>query len=121
MLQFRVEPKQHRIKKLPSTYPALLEYESRLTILIDDKVFFDEPNFPVLEFLKYAIAWEKNSNLPFEYSSIETEENPLISFVHENDMLRISSPWQKFHCRQFFHKEEVIDAITVLLADIVSH
>ena len=121
MLQFKVEPKHQKIKKIPHTYPSLIEYESRLTILIDDEVFFDEPNFPLLEFLKYAIDWGKKTDLPFEYNSIETEDNPLIRFLHKDNMLCISSPWQKFHCRQLFHKEEVLDAITALLADVVSN
>ena len=119
MLQFRVEPQQPKIKKIPSSYPALLEYETRLTILIDDEIFFDEPDFPVLEFLKYAIEWEKNASFSFRYNSIETEENPLICFLYENDLLRISSPWQKFHCKTLFRIEEIINAITGLLNNIV--
>lgn len=120
MLQFRVKPQHPKIKEIPSSYPALLGYETNLTILIDNEIFFDEPDFPVLEFLKYAIEWKENASFPFRYNSIETEENPLISFSYENDMLRISSPWQKFHCKTLFRVEEIIDAITVLLADIVS-
>ena len=88
--------------------------------MIGDRIFFDEPDFPVLEFLNYAIEWKDKSSLPFKYSSIETDDNPLICFLYENDMLRISSPWQKFHCETLFSVEEVIEAITVLLADIVS-
>jgi hypothetical protein len=119
MLQFRVESNQHPIKKIPHSYPALLEYETRLTILIDNKIFFDEPDFPVLEFLRYAIEWKKNTDLTFKYSSLETEDNPLLSFLSENGMFRISSPWQRFQCHKLFHKKEIVDAISALLNDVV--
>lgn len=59
MIQFVVKLARGHIRKIPSTYPALIEYESRFKIIIDNKIFFDDPNFPLFEFLKYAVEWEK--------------------------------------------------------------
>ena len=120
MIQFMVKLNQCRAKKIPSSYPALIDYESEFKIMINGEIFFDDPNFPLLEFLRYATEWIKHTDMPFEYSSIETEDNPLIVFSSKNGTWAISSPWQKFKCYTSFTKEEFIDAINVLLAKVVS-
>ena len=120
MIQFVVKLARGHIRKIPSTYPALIEYESRFKIIIDNKIFFDDPNFPLFEFLKYAVEWEKNPNGSFEYRSIETEDNPLIFFSYENSKFRVFSPWQKFECQLLFTKKDIIDAINTLLTEVIS-
>ena len=120
MIQFAVKLDQGQVKKIPSSYPKLAKYESEFMILIDGRVFFDEPNFPVLEFLKYAIKWKEHADFSFEYCSIETEENPLIVFSPMNENWVISSPWQKFTCQTLFTTKELICAIDALLDKVIS-
>ena len=50
MLQFRIKPQHPKIKKIPSSYPALLGYETNLTILIDNEIFLMNQTFPYLNF-----------------------------------------------------------------------
>ncbi len=111
MIEFNVDSIQKDIKCIPKKYPKLTEYEVDFSIIINGQLFFDEPNFPVLEFLHFVNIWKDKGNHSFEYISIETEENPLISFICKNDMFLISSPWQLFECKTEFTKEQLICAL----------
>lgn len=44
------------------TYPDILRATGEFRILVDGKVFFSEPYFPILEFLKYALMWANCSD-----------------------------------------------------------
>lgn len=74
------------IKDYKNKYPDILYICGEFTIIICDDIYFNEPQFPVIEFLSCLESWVetkvRNSNM--NYVSIETEENPLISFVYEN-------------------------------------
>lgn len=59
-------------------------------IIINKELFFSEPYFPILEFMKVALSWVHNDeNTPMLYNSVETEENPLISFTKVTDSWNI--------------------------------
>ena len=68
----------------------------------------------MLEFLRSVNDWKNQDVGLFEYVSIETEDNPLISFISENDMWVICSPWQLFECKTKFTKEQLVSALDVL-------
>jgi len=91
----------------------IYEYEGCLTILIDGKVFFKEQGIAVLEFLRDACKWINNKNKREDmlYNCIETEDNPLISFILKKDKWYIQSPWQKFKSDGVFAREELESAI----------
>lgn len=114
MIEFYAVPKQKAIKRAPERYPKLTEYEADFKIIVNGRVFFHEPDFPLLEFLRFADKWKNQSTGTFEYISIETEDNPLISFINDNDMWKIYSPWQLFECETKFTKEELVNALDVL-------
>lgn len=91
----------------------LLDDCASFSICINDKEFFHEPDFPVLEFLKEVALWaDKESSM--YYNSIETDDNPLISFIKNEDGYSISSPWQKFECIDCFSKEELLSALNMI-------
>lgn len=105
-------------------YPELIaeKYDCDFCIEIDGKTFFncDGNTFALMEFLQGAVGWiyKKDS---FFYNSIETEDNPLISFVKEDDGLySVRSPWQKFECNEHFTFDElktVLDLADIKLSD----
>ena len=110
MIEFKSNYKKCcKYKKLK--YPDVLNYEAYFSIVISGKVFFEEPNFPLLEFLYYVNQWVETQNKSLEYISIETEDNPLIVFKYNNGKYLISSPWQNFKCVDEFTKEEIISAL----------
>ena len=118
MIEFNVISDQKAIKRIPQKYPKLTEFEADFKIIVNGRVFFHEPNFPLLEFLHFVNEWVSQGANSLEYSSIETEDNPLISFISEDDMWMIRSPWQLFECEIKFTKKEIINALDVLKKSI---
>ena len=99
-----------------STYD-LIRDERDFRIVIEERTFFHEPLFPILELVKYCQQWRKNANSSFVYNTIESEENPLLSFLPQNDMWRVYSVWQKFECETEFSFAEV----QAFIENIVNH
>ena len=102
------------------TYPEILKTTGKFRILVDDNVFFSEPYFPILEFLKYALIWVNCSDESKEmlYSSAETEDNPLLVFLKKENGWIIRSPWQLFECDTKFTKEDLAKALYLLKKSI---
>lgn len=98
-------------------YPDILQITGEFQIVINENLFFKEPYFPILEFLKDALSWVKCSDNLKEmaYSSLETEDNPLITFLKKDEDWIIYSPWQKFKCSVVFTKEELTNSILYLV------
>ena len=109
---------------LKLSYHDLLKEECDICILINQKVFFEQPLFPVLEFLFSYLSWKQKSNsrcqlfiksFDFFYNSLETEDNPLISFTKRNGGWKIDSPWKKFDCKEVFQLQDFTDACDKLI------
>ena len=112
-----VLPDQHRklnenvIRQLPIN--ELLSYECPMTIMINDRVFFNDPFFCILEFWKSLAEWDKTHT--FDYHSIETDENPLIRFVRTPDGWLLRSPWSVFNADEYLlSTEDLCIAISAL-------
>ena len=91
----------------------LLDDCASFSICINDKEFFHEPDFPVLEFLREIALWtDKESSM--YYNSIETDDNPIISFIKNENGYTVSSPWQKFECNDCFSKKELLSALNMI-------
>ena len=114
MLKFVAEGYERK-NIIPKNCPEMLDYEIPFKILVDGKLFFEEPNFPIYEFLHALSVWIKKEDCSFEYISVETEDNPLISFIYSNDSWTISSTWQLFECEMAFTKEEILHATKHLI------
>lgn len=92
---------------------ALLKQEVDFRIMINEKLFFREPLFPILEFLSQINPWiSEEKKIDFAYNSIETEENPLLSFSYINEGWKIRSPWQQFESDAIFSKQSIVLEIT---------
>lgn len=99
-----------------SQYPEKIQIVGTFTIEINNKVFFKEPYFPILEFIRILEQWDKTSNM--FYNGIETEDNPLISFVASEKGWKIKSSWQLFECLDFFTIEELLESIDNLIKSV---
>ena len=97
-----------------------LEYEGKFKILINGEIFFHDDFFVVCEFLEAALAWRQlPNNRPLHYNCIDTDDNPLISFVNiKDDEWKILSPWQRFRCNDLFTKKELACAVEQLNAKV---
>ena len=61
-------------------WQLMLKIDAEFYILVDGKKFFSEPDFPIVELAIQAYKWLQDSGRSFEYNSLESEENPVISF-----------------------------------------
>lgn len=89
----------------------LLEPCCCFEIVIDDKIFFSEPDFPIFEFWKQLYNWSLIDN-DFHYNSLETDDNPLITFsrIDNTEKYSIYSKWQMFDCVCPFTKDDLMRA-----------
>lgn len=98
------------IKEITSMeYSELLKEECYFCIIVDNLVFFEDPLFPIREFLKYYFDWDKKNN--FNYITIESSDNPLLSFIKTSEGWSIDSVWKKFECDRKFTLSELCNAI----------
>ncbi len=90
-----------------------IEDEATFTIEIDHKTFFTTSGFNILEFLQQIAQWEMNKG-DMLYHCVDTDDNPLISFIEKDGLYTISSPWQKFECKDEFCFSDLISVREVL-------
>lgn len=94
----------------------LLQDDRSFRVIVNNRTFFHEPLFPILELVRCCRQWLKCPNGEFIYNTIESEENPLLTFRLHDSKWKVYSVWQKFECEQTFTLEEVKS----FLKDIVS-
>lgn len=89
-----------------------LKYDATFSIWIDNKLFFHVDDFIIFDFLYYFYLWKNNeSTSDFHYNCIETEDNPLISFVKKDDLWYLYSTWQNFELHHPIDKYAFISEI----------
>jgi len=111
--------KEFRDSKFSYDKSCIYEYEGDVAIFINGKKIF-EAEIAVLEFLRDVLGWQNNPNKlsDMKYDCVETEDNPLVSFIYKNGRWFIDSPWKLFDCETPFTREELEDAILKLKADV---
>lgn len=103
-INFKLIKEQDRIK-----------YDLPFEILIGEKLFFFDEYFTILDFIHSVLCWQKKDIVSdMTYNSYDTDENPLISFIYDDDYFFIRSPWQLFECKTRFTKEQIVNAIEEL-------
>lgn len=95
------------IKKMD--YVELLKKECYFCIIINNRKFFEEPLFPINEFLYEYMKWDRKGD--FLYNTIESDDNPLISFLKVEDDWIIDSVWKMFECEDRIDINELTTAI----------
>ncbi|MDF2653686.1 MAG: hypothetical protein K0R19_160 [Bacillota bacterium] len=70
----------------------------------------------ILEFIRTLEKWDQANSML--YNSIETEDNPLISFIASEKGWIIKSPWQLFECNEIIPKGEILESIKILAESV---
>lgn len=89
---------------------AILNVTSKFTIKINDEVYFDQEEFPILEFYKYLNKWVslyKTSGVvkEFHYYTIEYdeyEEGAILSLMPFSNKARVKSIWAEIDIYNVF-------------------
>ena len=115
MLRFEFELTDHRQEFHKEKHSYIFEYEGFLTIHVGDVLFFEE-QIAILEFFRDTTNWRKEQikSKSMLFNCIETDDNPLISFVENNGKWLIHSTQQKFECHYQFTRETLETAILEL-------
>ncbi|HNX15734.1 MAG TPA: hypothetical protein PKH29_12880 [Oscillospiraceae bacterium] len=114
-VETEVKPKLTVIQLESMSLYEIIRDERAFVIIIDGKTFFTEPLFPILEFVQYSIKWVKENNVSFIYNTIESEENPILSFTQQQGQWKIYSVWQKFECNELFKFEDIRNFIIEII------
>lgn len=103
--------------KIPQLdYSELLDEGSTFCVKINGEVFFEQPLFPIMEFLYFYLKWDKKHD--FIYNTIESEENPMILFKRGVSGWQIDSVWKKFDYKELFRVEDFITAVEKMIDSI---
>lgn len=118
MIKFQFNSNTYLPSKLPTKYPEILKYDGCFKIIIDDKIYFEDNEFCIYEFIYYITKWLNCENRAMEYNCVDTEENPLISFTPYENQWKISSPWQNFKNNVLFSADELKNALAELITTL---
>lgn len=103
------------ILKCKNRYPDLLQICGDFQIIMGKKLFFSQPQFPISEFCNATYRWERSYlHKNMYYSSVETDDNPLICFIYTGQMWRIQSPWELFKSEKIFSRENISNSLNEL-------
>lgn len=76
-------------------YYELIKVEAVVKIYINNTLFFADNYFPILEFIYQFESWKgQEASNKFEYNTIESETNPIISFQLSNGICSFDSIWK---------------------------
>ncbi|MBE6616776.1 MAG: hypothetical protein E7627_02350 [Ruminococcaceae bacterium] len=92
-------------------YPDMLQREVSFSIKINGELFFQEPNFSIDEFIFFVDDWMDKKTEEMLYNAVDTDDNPLISFIKNENKWEIHSAWELFECKEKFDRKMIETAI----------
>ncbi len=119
-IEFNITPQIEMLKKdlLKAEQKDLIwDYmDTTLTITVNGEEYLYIEDFPIAELLGQVLLW-KGEEGDFYYNSLETDENPMISFREISGKYKISSPWESFKCSEDFTKEELLQILNLITSE----
>ena len=97
----------------------VLRDERDFKISVNQRTFFHEPLFPILELVLCCQQWLRSADVDFVYSTLESEDNPLLALRRSKGGWRIKSAWQKFECDTVFSDNDVQDFVRSIVSQVV--
>jgi hypothetical protein len=79
----------------PPPYDRLLGINSKFRIVVQEREWLTEPNFPVVELAAAVAAWIRRGG-DFVFETIEANESPFLAVHREGSNCRIEAAWQAF-------------------------
>ena len=100
---------------------SIMNDDRHFTIFVGEKIFFDDPFFPILEFTQHALRWISNPIHNLVFQTIDDYQQPTLSFMRSGEEWTIFSVWQEFECTALFQKEEIAFLIRSIILTIIDH
>lgn len=105
---------------------AILDVSARFKIFINDDLYFDQEEFPILEFYKYLYNWKKAMNQSkraqeFHYYTLEFDEyedGAILSIIPFGASARLKSIWAEQELYNVFDLDYLIRAFLTLEKDL---
>jgi hypothetical protein len=125
MLKLLVENLRTDRAVLATRWDLLLGIVAEFSVLVDERHFYYEDEFPVVEFAARLSEWlarvgEATGKPDFAFESMESEEPCLVSFRRASDGWRLSSRFQRYEEERVFSCEEVIEASKDFIAFVAA-
>lgn len=100
----------------------LADIEGELSIVINNRMFFQEKYVLLLEFGVILSNWlediDKGNVQSFIYNTMDYSESPLIEFnIQENSLWKIQSPWGQFQVHETFSLYELTNCSRLFLIE----
>ena len=107
-------------------FKLLADIEGELEIDVDNRSFFSEKYFLLLEFGIELSKWlnkiKSDDVVDFSYETVSFNEGPILEFIQSSeDSWRILSQWQKFECNYKIPQDVLMSSVEKLLAELESH
>jgi hypothetical protein len=109
MIDFKYSLKSELDNSKRKYFKAYIEGDFQ--IIIDRKLFFDEEDFLLVEFVSEIKRWLERYKLnkeDFIYNSMDVDEEPIIIFKITQNGFIISSLWQNFTSNVILQELELI-------------
>ena len=95
----------------------LLRVGATLRITIGDRLWFEEPNFPVVEF-GVAIAEWLRAGGDFNFTTLEANESPFICVASLPEGCKVSAAWQEYEEGRALDCTQVVGMFREFVEDV---
>ena len=121
-LVFRFERLHPELPMQRDLADILLRLVADFSIVVDDRLLYREPGFPVVELACSFLGWLKHEPQPgddFEFDSMDIEEPGWVWFRSVGQGWRVGSIHQEYPESRVFSRAELQDAITDFIDRLV--
>lgn len=93
-------------------------------IYLEERLFFSDPYFPLLEFVVALSPWLFTSNTDvkatFRFETMHCSEGPILEIIKEGKGWRLASIWQKFESRNIIEEDILFNAFSRFIKELNS-
>lgn len=110
---------------LTKNFKLLADVEGELDIIINNKIFFSENYFLLLEFgielKKWWVKVKSNEKTGFSYETMSFNEGPILELTDiAEGSWRVFSQWQKFDCNHEIPQKVLMNSVEKFLWELES-
>jgi len=102
-------------------WQLILRITADFRIRIGTSSFYSEVDFPIVEFAVETQKWLVGRKGSFVYSSMESDENPLLSFnLSSKEKYTVQSPHQIFRYDEEISESHLAEVLSLFIIDVTT-